>query len=92
VLGIARLAGPSIDYYVEPEVAGRRDPTWPEAGGQWCGRGAEGLRRRGAVHPAELGAVLAGCRPDGRPLASRRPTAAAGYDLTFSAPKSLSVL
>ena len=90
MLGIVRLSGPSPEYYVgrsRNDGARGEEPVV----GRWWGRAAPGIGCRGAVGPDELGAVLAGGRADGRPLAQRRPVTAAGYDLTFSAPKSVSV-
>ena len=69
-----------------------------EASGRWAGIGAEALGLIGDVAPDDLRAVLAGMAPgtggltpDGetiRPHAKRVP----GFDLTFKAPKSVSVL
>jgi conjugative relaxase-like TrwC/TraI family protein len=69
-----------------------------EASGRWAGIGAETLGLTGDVTPDDLRAVLAGMAPgtggltpDGetiRPHAKRVP----GFDLTFKAPKSVSVL
>ena len=95
MLGIVRLSGSSPAYYVGPpgtDHAGRHHAGTDGPGaGRWWGRAAPGLGCRGPVGAAELGAVLAGGRADGGPVAHRRPGAAAGYDLTFSAPKSVSV-
>jgi hypothetical protein len=62
----------------------------PEASGEWVGAGG-GLR--GTVNATELDRVLSGQHPAtgealGRVLTARVP----GFDLTFSAPKSVSVL
>ena len=69
-----------------------------EAAGRWIGAGAERLGLSGEVAPDDLRAVLAGMAPgsggltpDGatvRTHARRVP----GFDLTFKAPKSVSVL
>lgn len=64
-----------------------------EPPGRWLGRGAEQLGLRSPVAGRDLRAAFAGFAPDGRPLvrnagaASRQP----GWDLTFSAPKTVSV-
>src|SRR4051812_20480009 len=65
----------------------------PEAAGVWCGAGAAALGLSGEVGAEPLDRVLAGEHPTtgaplGRALAARRP----GFDLTFSAPKSVSAL
>jgi len=68
--------------------------TGGEPPGQWLGHGAGQLGLMGTVEPDTFSGVLAGVSPTGRSLvqnagdASRRP----GWDLTFSAPKSVSVL
>jgi conjugative relaxase-like TrwC/TraI family protein len=69
-----------------------------EAAGMWAGRGAEALGLEGEVAGDDLRAVLAGIEPGTgglspnsetiRPYARRVP----GFDLTFKAPKSVSVL
>lgn len=63
--------------------------------GKWFGNGAEALGLRGDVTPATLDAILRGHLPDGSRLTrlkdgaeSNRP----GIDLTFGAPKSVSIL
>lgn len=75
------------DYYLE----GGEPP------GVWFGRGAEALGLGGVVEKATLSDALGGMGPKGERLAqaqrygdgrARQP----GWDLTFSAPKSVSVL
>ncbi|MGH9089325.1 MAG: MobF family relaxase, partial [Acidimicrobiales bacterium] len=72
---------------------GARPPDRSDGGpGRWSGRGAAGLGLTGVVGPEDLVAVLEGRHPGtGRPLARQHGTVA-GYDLTFAAPKSVSVL
>lgn len=61
--------------------------------GRWMGHGAEGLGLSGGVESESLRAVLAGSRPaDGRPLGTGRAVSVSAFDLTFAAPKSVSVL
>jgi len=83
-------------YYERPEFAA--DDYYAEAGqapGKWLGRGAEDLGLEGSPAEGELGVLLEGCDPrSGEVLGGgrgRRPTNAA-FDLTFTAPKGLSVL
>lgn len=68
------------DYYVKGT----------EPAGRWCGRGAAALELSGQVAAGDLRAVLAGRRPDGTQLRVRGSVP--GFDVTFSAPKSVSVL
>ncbi len=64
---------------------------------QWWGRGAERLGLTGGVEPADFTQLLTGRLPGGETFRQRRATRAeyrdrAGLDLTFSAPKSISLL
>jgi len=93
-------SGSGIRAYLEGERDGaNRGPEdyYAEAGqaaGQWLGSGAQSLGLDGAVHERAFDALAAGFDPgSGQPLVQRageshRP----GWDLTFSAPKSVSVV
>ncbi|MEZ5963074.1 MAG: MobF family relaxase [Planctomycetota bacterium] len=76
------------DYYAEGG----------EAPGRWWGRAAAHLSLSGLVRPEELAATMRGRAPaSGSPLVQLQSysggrSRAAGWDLTFSAPKSVSVL
>ena len=65
-----------------------------EPPGQWCGRGAKALGLTGLVTPAQLKGLIAGFGPDGLPLIQNAGKAnhQAGWDLTCSDPKVVSVL
>ncbi len=93
MLSNARMARGQADYYLELA----REDYYLEGGeppGIWWGRGAEALGLSGVVGPAALRQLYQGFRPNGEPLVQnagaqgRRP----GWDLTFSAPKTVSVL
>ncbi len=62
---------------------------------RWMGEGAEKLGLKGEVASADMDAVRQGKLPDGSDL-SRMVNGVnkhrSGYDLTFSAPKSVSVM
>ena len=80
-------------YYIEAVSLGAEEYylSRGEVPGRWLGRCAEGLGVSGAVDADDLRSLLAGRRPDGGDLRDGwvlRP----GYDATFSAPKSVSVL
>jgi conjugative relaxase-like TrwC/TraI family protein len=84
--------------YYERQVAGGGDDYYSgrgEAPGVWAGAGAEALGLSGRVSTEQFAALLAGLDPRDlsvRLRASERDPKVAALDLTFSAPKSLSVL
>jgi conjugative relaxase-like TrwC/TraI family protein len=83
-------------YYVNDLVPGRAEGTLVagEEPGMWSGGGSVGLGLRGTVESQAFAEVLAGRDPvSGRSLRVRRgPDSVAAYDLTFAAPKSVSIL
>ena len=83
--------------YFEKSVAKGRDDYYSgrgEAPGAWRGKGAAALGLEGLVEGADLNLVLEGKAPrTGKELRDRdRGATVSAYDLTFSAPKSFSVL
>ena len=98
VASIGAVASPAqgVAYYERDGYYARDDPAHRE-GSAWFGKGAEALGLEGPVDPDTLKDVLAGKVPDGtgRRLGRRdrdgnvhhRP----GRDVTFSAPKSVSL-
>lgn len=81
MLRIARVTERTGRYYL--------DDLSP---GKWHGSVAAGLGLDGQVEAGALCSVLSGAHPlTGRQL-SARPTVVSGFDLTFSAPKSVSAL
>ncbi|MYF87332.1 MAG: relaxase domain-containing protein [Rhodospirillaceae bacterium] len=98
MLSIGALASASqgASYYERDGYYAKDDPEHREASA-WAGRGAEELGLTGPVDPGTFRAVLEGRVPDGsgKQLGRRgrdgeflhRP----GRDLTFSAPKSVSI-
>ncbi len=98
MLSIGALASASqgASYYERDGYYAKDDPEHREASA-WTGKGAEELGLKGPVDPDTFRAVLEGRVPDGsgRQLGRRgkdgeihhRP----GRDLTFSAPKSVSI-
>jgi conjugative relaxase-like TrwC/TraI family protein len=97
VLSIGKLVAGAEDYYLSM-VAGGREEYYTGTGespGTWLGSGAADLGLDGEVTPEDLRAILAGVAPgSGTELGLRRRsgTRVAGFDLTFSAPKSISLL
>jgi conjugative relaxase-like TrwC/TraI family protein len=93
MLGMHRLTAQGADYYLS-DLA--QELPLPERFGEghsaWVGRAAEGLGLQGRIEPAQLRAVLDGRHPTaGHRLRSDRASVL-GFDLTFSAPKSVSVV
>ncbi|MGH2930007.1 MAG: MobF family relaxase, partial [Solirubrobacteraceae bacterium] len=94
MLRVARLTDRSGRYYLSDLTSdlSQELDVGPVGGGRWAGSGAAALGLRGPAGAEDLGAVLSGCHPvTGRPL-RRHGTRVCGYDLTFAAPKSVSVL
>ncbi len=82
-------------YYETPEFA--RDDYYTERGGtpgQWTGRGAETLGLAGSPSRGQLEQLLCGENPatNERLHGLREGRRNAGFDLTWTAPKSISVL
>jgi conjugative relaxase-like TrwC/TraI family protein len=97
VLSIGKMVAGSEDYYLNTVAAGREEyyTGAGEAPGQWLGSGTTELGLSGEVAPDHLRSVLAGHAPDGRPLTAGRVRPdgrVSGFDLTYSAPKSVSLL
>jgi conjugative relaxase-like TrwC/TraI family protein len=98
VLSIGKLTGPDSDRYYTRSVASGREDYYTgrgEAPGYWAGSSTDLLMESDApVSDDAFAALLSGHSPaDGAPLrAATTAHGVSGYDLTFSAPKSVSVL
>ena len=97
MLSIGKIALGQHRYY-EQQVAQGQDDYYTgrgEAPGEWVGAGAQALGLQGRVGTGQFGALIAGQDPRD-PAARLRSSAhdpkVAAYDLTFSAPKTLSIL
>ncbi len=97
MLSIGKIALGQHRYY-EQQVAHGQDDYYTgrgEAPGEWVGAGAKALGLTGWVGAGQFGALIAGHDPRD-PAARLRSSAhdpkVAAYDLTFSAPKTLSIL
>ena len=97
MLSIGKIGLGQHRYY-EQQVARGGDDYYSgrgEAPGEWVGSGTEALGLSGRVSAEQFGALIAGCDPrdpTARLRASGQDPKVAAFDLTFSAPKSLSVL
>jgi conjugative relaxase-like TrwC/TraI family protein len=96
VLSIGKLVVGQQRYY-EQQVALGRDAYYSgrgEAAGEWVGAGAGALGLEGRVSAEQFNALIAGSDPrdPSRRLRDGQEPKVAALDLTFSAPKSVSVL
>jgi conjugative relaxase-like TrwC/TraI family protein len=98
VLSIGKLTSgaDSARYYEQSVATGREDyySGRGEADGEWVGAGAEALGLHGPITEGELEALLVEARHPrtGDSLRAVGGTSVQGFDLTFSAPKSVSVI
>lgn len=84
-----RTAGGAANYFAADNYYTRADA---ERSGKWLGKGAETLGLRGVIQASQFEAVLKGILPDGSRVGSDNRAHRAGTDLTFSMPKSWSIL
>jgi conjugative relaxase-like TrwC/TraI family protein len=95
VLSIGKLGQGQSNYYLESVAQGIEDyyTGAGEAPGRWLGAAARELGMGGEVEDNDLHSVLSGSNPrTGDALtATQNGTRVPGFDLTFSAPKSVSV-
>jgi len=97
VLSVGKMVARSGEYYIATVARGREEyyTGSGESQGFWLGEGARRLELEGPVAPDDLRLVLAGISPQGEILTAGRVDEAkrvAGFDLTWSAPKSVSLL
>jgi conjugative relaxase-like TrwC/TraI family protein len=98
MLSIGKLAaGPDAGRYYEEAVARGREDYYRgdgEAPGRWLGGGAERLGVAGQVKEGQVGRLLDAQHPRTGGLLGRSLSkgSVAGFDLTFKAPKSVSIL
>lgn len=96
MLKVHVVRGDGYRYYVDDLVPGRAEGglVTGESPGIWSGRGAGALDLDGRVEASDFRDVLEGLDPrSGTALRQRHARrSVAGYDLTFCAPKSVSLL
>jgi hypothetical protein len=95
MLGIGKIASGGDAYYVEAVARGAEEyyRGVGEAPGQWTGAAAVELGLAGEVDPADLRAVWNGLDPQtGTKLGAFPNRTVHVFDLTFKAPKSVSVI
>lgn len=91
-----RSAAGAVSYYLHlAEKNGRPDEYYTKEGdsGAWLGSGAEHLGLTGEAGGKQFAALAAGFGPDGTAMVQNAgdPERVSGWDLTFSAPKSVSI-
>jgi conjugative relaxase-like TrwC/TraI family protein len=96
MLSIGKMGAGQEGYYLGKVAQGAEDyySGEGEAEGYWLGDAAEDLGLQGKVDPDQLVAMLTGTNPaSGEPFKLRHVEGGAvpGFDLTFSAPKSVSL-
>jgi conjugative relaxase-like TrwC/TraI family protein len=95
MLSVSKIGAGQEAYYLDAVAKGVEDYYLGhgEAPGRWTGSASVLLGLAGQVHADDLRAVLEGRDPrDGIRLIQARKDRVPGFDLTFSAPKSVSVL
>jgi len=97
MLNIGKLGHDAAEYYLETVASGVEDYYLHagEAPGQWLGAGSHSLALRGEVSGDDLRRLLGGTHPaSGEAVSHARGgrQRLPGYDLTFRAPKSVSLL
>ena len=96
-IGAVSSAAQGVSYFERDGYYSRNDPEHLEASA-WAGKGAEALGLSGPVDPGVFKDVLEGTVPDGSGRRLGRPekdgsiSHRPGRDLTFSAPKSVSLV
>jgi conjugative relaxase-like TrwC/TraI family protein len=91
---LGKLTAGHEEYY-EREVAGGAEDYYAmrgEAAGEWIGTGAQALGLEGAASGGELRALLEGRDPASGEMLRSRAVRVTGWDVTYSPPKSVSVL
>jgi len=97
MLSIGKMVARSEEYYIRTAATGREEyyTGSGESPGYWIGQGAQRLGLAGEVAPGDLRLILAGISPNGEILTAGRVAEArrvSGFDLTWSTPKSVSLL
>jgi conjugative relaxase-like TrwC/TraI family protein len=94
MLSVGKIRAGQGGYYLEAVAQGREDyyTNSGEVPGRWLGRGAEALGLSGPVGDEAFVAVLAGVDPSGGGPLGRANRRVSAFDLTLSAPKSVSLL
>lgn len=88
-LALVRSAGGAANYFAADNYYTRADA---DRSGEWLGEGARQLGLEGEVDPQVFEALLRGELPTGERVGGKSHAHRAGVDLTFSMPKSWSLI
>jgi conjugative relaxase-like TrwC/TraI family protein len=94
MVSLGKLTAGHEQYY-EREIASGAEDYYAmrgEASGEWIGSGGQALRLTGAATGGQLGELLEGRNPASGELLRSRAVHVTGWDVTYSPPKSVSVL
>jgi conjugative relaxase-like TrwC/TraI family protein len=92
MLSVGVVTGNGLGYYLDAVGSGIDDYYVRAEPGRWTGAGAAALRLIGEVEAGQIATVAARVDPvSGEPLGGR-PGKVVSFDLTFSAPKTVSAL
>src|SRR3954471_1554030 len=94
MVSLGKLTGDHVNYY-EREIAGGAEDYYAMRGevpGEWIGSGAEKLGLDGTVSSGQLRDLIEGRDPASGAALRSRAIDVTGWDVTFSPPKSVSVL
>lgn len=88
-IGSIKSASGAAEYYARDNYYTRE---LQEDASEWFGKGAHALGLEGAVEAARFEDILSGKLPDGTEIAHSAKGHRCGFDLTFSASKSVSLM
>ena len=95
MLFVAKVTDQGASYYLDDlgDELRRVAPEHAVEGGRWIGRGTDGLGLAGAVDGPAMRALLSASHPrTGRAITPTQRRTVAAFDLTFTAPKRVSLL
>lgn len=93
MLSVTRLSDPTGAYYLgDLEIDSVEFALFGESLGAWVGAGSDNLGLSGKVSSSSFATLLSGRHPRTDRVLADTGRRVCGYDLTFSAPKSVSVL
>jgi conjugative relaxase-like TrwC/TraI family protein len=92
MLSVGVIAAGGVGYYLDTVASGLDDYYARSEPGRWLGAGANAVGLDGEVTVDQIEQLIAGINPVTGDVLGQRATKVAALDLTFSAPKSVSLL